>query len=859
MNSYTLRRIFFQMQRQTNNYITYSRDYIESIDPTRIIFFHAIINFFTALLLFSVLRNALLTFSKINNNINVSRHYFAWIQPYYFPNHKFTIFTIIITIAITSIIIIVSFFLMNNRFYCESKSKQILNSFFLAIFFLVFVILFVFFGLINTPTDYVFFVLSLLFIILMPLFNIQPFFTNKMGNFVAIVLLCICLIQICLLCFFFASGRMPIMADYMQLPTSTIIKEGRSDVKISKDTLTLINQNRIWGNQQVPDPRRWSHEDAPCPQGNKLHLPRNLVMDNFVRIHKYTFYYSFPNNELCFVGRINSDIIRQLIEIFPEHRTHINNVSALNNIAWRQIDEIPASDEIISFNILNKIHYITFIHDLELIFHHHFQILNPIKEWRLGRSLVEIIAPYGLNFLAINEIMKYTGGFTHQSYITTIFVIQLLYVLIFISIVFYLYRNVFTTFLAAAVFVGCLNGLGVTTLYSSTGYGPVRHGLDLAVFLFLSLYLRHEKPSLLLLAIVFGLSNMFLDRFVGSFCPLALASVLLLRGIARHGQAFKFELLMGTFIIGLIIVLFNFLGTISAPNPYAQQFFDGVWGFPIRNVSILFYLILLFFGLMFSLWSINFSFNNGKFIPIFFLAYTTCFLFYWLMVPNYGHLYKMYPIAVLAAISLWHECVAEICSNQTKRRAAFLALVVGVTFWFNMSRHFASTAWEHFHYFNSHNLYDWNFERVKAVSATNPNVLSDAVDLIRKETKINEAIYILSEFDSLLLFLADRTSAMPHFEIPTFLNSHKHLNLTIEHLINNKPDKIIVDSCIRCSAVPYRLTALVDGLSLAYQERSLQKVDRLQRLKEVYQAIANDYDFDDKQSSNLVSVLRRRH
>jgi len=786
--------------------------------------------------------------------------YFDWINSYYFPDHKYVIFAFILTIvAMVASLAVFAILLRTPAETLEARRHRLQTSVAAAAL--------MFGGLLGlsalkvflSPIDMAIIFVALTMITAMPLtragLKVSPQTLSPWLPVAATAMVA----EAAVLCMYFATAAFPIGSDHLQIPSETLIRTSRADPGRYVDTIGYINDELLWGNHKIPDLRTWRSEDPPCLKGNHFVLPKTLALENFVKEHKYRFYFHTPTNHLCFVGRLLKEETFQLTEMFQSQREHILTVAAENGSILRDFQNTPMTDEVVSFSQRNKIHFISFIHDLEQVFHHHFQFLNPIKELALGRPLQDINAPYGLSFVPIKAAMQtLAGGVTYQSFLSVMFSIQILYIVGFVVLVHVLYRSWPSTFIMAAIVVGCFTGLGLTTLFTGTGYGPARHGLDLASFAFFYAYLRSAHPGYLAAAAAVGLCNPLLDRFVGAFFPLALAGTLVLMALIGKSQRPRFELSIGALILAVAGALFWGLGNVLAPNPYASQFFDGVWAFPVGNAQVGLYLVVVFCALAVAMWSITQRYAATKFAALLWIAYSVAFLFYWLMVPNYGHLYKVYPIAGFAVVILWHECIADFSTPAARRRIGTVAVAFSALFWFSMSRNLATTSLDTYGYFRNHKLYDWSFDSLKVKSTMNPQPFMEAVALLRNATASQNPVFILSEFDSLLLFLAGRNNAMPHFELPTFLNSPKHLNLVIDALKNQKPQTLIVDSCIACSAVPYHLTRSIPGVHPAYFNRSIHKVDRLQQLRKIYHAIAEDYIVAEGQSTAMLTVLKRR-
>ncbi|WP_342359597.1 hypothetical protein [Terrarubrum flagellatum] len=810
---------------------------------------------------FILWRNALSDLAAVSaSDGRVERlKYFYWINSYYFPSHKFTIVAFAIASATLGLAVFASAFLKSKIARYGDSFKRSFAKFSISLLALnVAYALLVLLKFRPSPVNLALLQICVMVAVAFPLIQRESIRVHVRERTLAKILFGVSGVQFIGICAFFAFGMMPIVSDYLQLPSSLYVQKQKGADKELVDSISFINDNLLWGNHHLPDPRKNPNSDPDCLPGNYLSLPQTAPLKNFVLENHYTFYLHHPQGTLCFVGRLSPQNIKDLSDLFPDHANHINEVAAQNATVWRNYYAQPLTPAAEDFSRRERVHFVNFIHDLEQVFHHHFQFLNPMKEFYLGRKISEINSPYGLAYVPMTYLASIGGKLTFNSYVFVSFAFYAAYFALWVATVHYLYRDWTSTAFVSAVYVGCFVGLGLTTLSSGLGYGPMRHGLDILAFLCLALYFRRSNPPLLLLAAALALANVFADRFLGAFCPLALACTLVLRGAMHAGRRPIFEMALGVVVAIAIAFEFVFVGAIIAPNPYAAQFFDGVWGFPISAVSVATSILFVSLGLGVSLRSIFVAPADRKWLAIYLFVLVLLFTLYWLILPNYGHLYKVISVAALAIAVLWRECISEaIASLKVKRAVAFSLLALGAFWYVNGSRFFASTTLETAYHLRASRLFQWNFDAIKVSSTIEPSMLTEATQLIETYSQDSKYVSILSEFDNLLLFLAGRVSEMPHFEVPTFLNGPDHLAKVVEDIKVRKPRYIFVDSCIQCSAVPYRLTRIVPFLHPSYLERTVEKVDRLQQLRSAFAAIENEYEPVPQAQGRIISVYRR--
>jgi hypothetical protein len=784
----------------------------------------------------------------------LSQEYWPWIRSYYFPRHKFEIAAFAIVVMDLGLLALVTLYQFrrppqNAELQRRRLRKLILVGAAASILNLL-VGSFTSLGLASIAELCFLFAVS----IALPVLPNQIRISGPASVFKLCTLLL--LAEVVVVCVFFGAGFLPIASDYLEIPSTVFIQEDPKAPLEPVDTIQYINKHHLFGNHRIPDFRVRPDGDLPCEPQNQIALPQGPILQNWARENRETFYVSYPEGNLCFVGPLSSAAAARLEGLFPDHRSQIATAASFSAEAERQLQETPVSFSEADFGKKINMQLINFYHDLETQFHHHLQYLNPIKEYALGRALDKINAPYGLSFLMVEKTMRLSGKITFQSFIATMFLFQAIYIIAFVCLVQWLLRSWPSTLGVTAVLVGSFTGLGFTTMYEGFGYGPARHALDLLVIFSFALYLRKLDGRILLAAAIAATLNLGLDRFVGSFCACALGATLILRALCNITPRPRLEAFCGGGLAISVVGGFIILGRLTAENPFAEQFLAGVWGFPIDRTTLFLFLGWLCSASAVTTWSIGYEPDQRKSIAIFLIVYSVIFAFYWLMVPNYGHLYKVFPFIALATVVIWRECMPEKLPLGSRRTIGLAGILLSLLIWGQLSRFMVSTGIEKLRYFNAHRSYEWSFSSFRAKSTMDPAAFKESVNLIDRYTGPQDEVSILSEYDSILLFLSDRISAMPHFEIATFLNSPSHSQTVINDIKSRRPATLIVDSCIHCSPTPYRLVRPVPSLNSAYLPRAFDKVDRLQRLRDVFAEVEEDYTL--VAPGPLVSVWKRK-
>jgi len=146
-------------------------------------------------------------------------------------------------------------------------------------------------------------------------------------------------------------------------------------------------------------------------------------------------------------------------------------------------------------------------------------------------------------------------------------------------------------------------------------------------------------------------------------------------------------------------------------------------------------------------------------------------------------------------------------------------------------------------------------DRAHIISTMNPLYFQNGVDLIQKYSNGQNGIYIVSEYDNLLPFLAHKYSLMPFFDLKWYLITPKELDKSIKTLQVNKPEYIFIDTGIDRNVNNEIIDQKLPKIGYLNQE-SIWRVQRLKLLNEVFQSVANDYQLVEK--GYLISVYKRK-
>ncbi|HVO85377.1 MAG TPA: hypothetical protein VMU60_13215 [Syntrophobacteria bacterium] len=789
--------------------------------------------------------------------------FFPWIQPYYFPTHRYEFAAFLLCSFLILALFLLGIILTRNVERQRHLSPKAFPWIFVADIFLVYTLL-------HVEAERASLISTILLVgawgilVGLPYYRIiltTPQRANRLGTFFAAAVGAAATVEFVALIGPLALSKPFILNEYLDVPSQTFVPSNNDTPPRAVDNLRYINSERLWGNHFRYDPRLHRGEDPPCLEGNCIDLPRTERLEDFVEVHKQNWYFHYPSGLLCFVGPMSKDDYGDLRSLYAEdfwpriEGAYLRNQRIYHDLFERGTRRNP---EHVDFLRKNLFELVQAIHDLELTFHHHFQFLNPIKELALGRPSGEIVALYGTNFIILKGLLDLAGGVTYEAFLHLMFASYLLYYALFAAVLFYILRDVRLVALVLLVAFGSIKGLGYITLFTGLGYTPVRHFLDIIVILFAYRYFTQNRPIWIGLAFGFALANVFLDRFLGAFVLAALAGILVVRLVFGHAshRRIEFGLLVATLVV--LPVLFVSLGKLVAGNPYMSGFLDGVWGFPATATLVAFILLGLTAAYGLLAYALKTRFSHTLYFVLFLVFYVHAYWFYWLLVPNYGHLYVIYPylaLAVAAAIKFVllppvperHTNLAHIAILAAVGLAALYSAFTSTTIW--------NTRGQYYKVAKDHAVHEWVYPNMSVSSSMEPDLFANAAALIGKHAN-SVGIYILSQHDALLTFLAGKYSLMPHFELGTYLNSWKTFDRVLALLGKDRPEVIFVDTDIRVHHHNALFMLPIPGLHQDYSRRLHDKLNRLEQLQKLFAEIQEQYEKVDQ--TELLSVYRRK-
>jgi hypothetical protein len=423
-------------------------------------------------------------------------------------------------------------------------------------------------------------------------------------------------------------------------------------------------------------------------------------------------------------------------------------------------------------------------------FKHQEHYLLPAHEYMLGKALDKITHQYGLALTVVPAAFcKWLGGGT-LDYGVLLRVLHSFWYVDFLIVCLCLWA-IFGDMRRALPFIGALAlgrlFFGYFFTLTSAGGHEIFRGICFAPALYF-LFRYSNEPRLrwltgLLASFTLG---MFFNVEFGVFLPLAFVGVLAAQGFMA-GKITR-STFIALFCSAAVLIGGIYLFGIGEKDA-AKYFLRGLSSAPyvsLRKISVLLlifvahisafihmtreksaYSAIFLFSALYSQMLMTYYVRGGAidFLTMFFFQHATPFLIF--------------------TVFLLEKCRAAYIKTAVNAIYMLTLLAVPMQTFFFFKEKAAYTA-----VIDSHKVYDWNFDKAKLRSTIDPDYIQNALELIKKfapgrETDRN--IAIISQYDALLTFLADKLSILPHYDLINFLVSQRESDLAEERLRNGPP------------------------------------------------------------------------
>lgn len=488
--------------------------------------------------------------------------------------------------------------------------------------------------------------------------------------------------------------------------------------------------------------------------------------------------------------------------------------------------------------------------------HHIGHILNPINEYESGKSYRDLYMQYGFgNALLFKWTMNLFGGISIQNYYKC-YVYYVVYVGLFLLMAYVVFGNTIYLLGVFSIFVISHFAYDYLVFIVAPGIIPSLHIFDVVVIIFLYRYL--QKGSLVYLAAATGISglSLVLNFQFGALLTISLILALMFYLTENTGHRIPRVAAVLVLVLFLVISAFVFINSRVQINIFSYFAFGLFSWMPPLKVIIL---TMLYLSASYYFLSILREQRFGlKYLYFFVFVYTQALFTYYYWSGLSSHLPLVVPFIGLQIFLMIFILVEKLPNerrdvifrgNAGVRIVALFLVILALS---AMNRFYRGKE-SFLDNFTHHQAYNWIFERANVITTIEPEPIEESIALIKKySTGKNQGIYLLSEYDNLLPFLANRYSMMPLFDMSWYIMSEKEKNTTIDSIQSQQPQFIFVDTDIdKGFHDPWE--KLFDGESDKKERAS--HAGRYSELRKIYLQIKNNYQKIEEGS--LISVYKR--
>jgi hypothetical protein len=490
-------------------------------------------------------------------------------------------------------------------------------------------------------------------------------------------------------------------------------------------------------------------------------------------------------------------------------------------------------------------------------FHHQYAMLGPVNELLLGKTSSQVTYLYGYGNA---HILAYL--FSHvlpeisfEKFIFTLYSLNLIYFALFMVCCHLIFRDVRYTSLIVASVIGLYLTIGFELIRIAPGFNPMRHFTDMFVLMSFYGYVTARRYNVLylLMAITFGIFAVYASLEFGLMMMVSLIAASAFYIMFSSKRYLHLLLLIAAAATLGLSIYAQSISTMQ--NPMSIYSILGVSVAPTKRIILMVLLLIVlagYAGLIFVAIKRG-LFYKPLYVCTFLFFYSQCLWAYFAWYTEKGHLLSTSPIWFLFFVMLGVE-LSQILLTETKKKniATLIGGSIAISLLCVGGANYYTQLLQYRSIFKTHLVYQWDFPRANFQSTMNPSVFKEAVELIQQHSQ-GSAIYLISKYDNLLPFLANKYSAMPYAELSTSLVTENEVNAAVNAIKNNKPRYIFVDSDILST----NIGDIIDPSSLLRrtidkQLLSAGRVSVLSESKRVFQKVSANYRLI--KSGYLVSV-----
>lgn len=617
-------------------------------------------------------------------------------------------------------------------------------------------------------------------------------FNNKflLSNTHYYILTLIVIIQFLFFFYPLCFKKMLVLNEYLDIPEKTILENN-----IIVDNSDFIKQHKIGGFIKY-DPRIDNGKTPSYPKNKYIQLSYTPMLDYFIKEEERSLKYRYDKDEgiLFLKGAMSAQERKQLLSFY---KYNFVNQNAINFLFVESSNEARAF-KTKAYSLLEK----SFIRNniMEIhnqitagwFFFHHSWMLNPILAVEKGAHYSTQPFIYGLgSAYTVKTIMKWFDGMNYQTYFKVMFSFYPIYFLLFVTIVFAIFKRM-DYLLMAAILLSCsIFALGDEMIRLAPGYNPLRHLFDMPIFLLYFYFLRNSKIIFLVSSLILCIGAVVWSKDFGICLLIAISTTEIIRLALNKGKKISFVFLIFIDFLGLWLY-FNF----GSKNPNLIYM---LLGFGTPSTPTIFVMLILFFVSVVSVFYVVFLSNHRKnpflILSLSVFLYIQLGMIYFIWYPSPHHLWVISIPAILFFLTWCHILEPMIVKRSNQAVFTFGLVIVVFFLYLPLLGHFYYERAKITSVFSNHVVYDWKLKNAMFQSTMEPELFQQSIDLINKYSS-SPNIYLISKYDSFLTVIANKYNAIPTVNIALDLISKKITNFFWSRIQQNGPEHIFMDTDI---------------------------------------------------------------
>ena len=636
--------------------------------------------------------------------------------------------------------------------------------------------------------------------------------------------------------------------EFMALPEQTFLENGHA-----VDNIQYNNQHHL-GGLHLYDPCQPHSETVTSFDIAQVKIPRVPALALFLKTKTYAlFFYDDAAQTLSIKGTMPKHAYHALLAIYKNDRESIEQINQLF-LQAKQIEQVNKkhiyTEEEQDFIRKNRPEMERKIKAGWFFFHHSW-VLNPLLAITLGADASKQVFIYGFgSALFLKKVLAAMGGVSFQHYFTATFAFYPLYLLIFLTVLYRIFKRADFVCMGAILLSASFFILGYDMILLAPGYNPMRHVFDMLIMLLFFRYLQKNSIGSLLLVVLAGWVAIIWSKDFGLFLMLPCLGTAVIKTLLVRRQSYAHLVVaaIGVIIAGILYCLplhgvnYNFLYMLLGVTMPGTS--------TIRISIVLFGIVLLYVGFV----RLKKFKSEYYWLSLCLFFYFQLQLIYYIWYPSMQHFLILMPIIILGGLA----GIRLLCDKSPENVIGFrLALLASLLFLYLPSLyHFNKEKMAYQHVFATHVVHNWDFKYAGFQTTMAPKVMDETLRLIEKYTS-GSALYLISKYDDMLPILAHRYNALPVVNLALDLISSRDTQRCLQAINWHKPQHVWVDSDIHRDlrgevVLPYGQW----GPSSQYYDESYGRFMVMTNMRTLYDAIQKDYILLEKGA--LLSVYQRK-